>query len=117
MTPNPPLSIPLAITDEETSVSSLTVTVTSGNTAVIPTATVAYNNGWTITVPTIVPDADGTETVSLTVTAVDAQGAKAIKVVQVVIEAAPKITTLPGTTDVKLGEPSASRSSRSARHR
>jgi hypothetical protein len=38
-----------------------------------------------------------------TVTAVDAQGAKAIKVVQVVIEAAPKITTLPGTTDVKLG--------------
>lgn len=106
MTPNPPLSIPLVITDEETLVSSLSVTVASGNTAVIPTATVAYSaiaSAWIITVPSIVPDADGTETVSLTVTATDAQGVKAIKLVQVVIEAAPKISTLPANTDVKLG--------------
>jgi len=103
VTPSLPLSIPLTVTDEETPVSQMTITVVSGNTAVIPTATVSYNNGWSITVPSIVPDADGTETVNLTVTAVDAHGAKTFKVVQVVIEAAPKLIALPINTDVKLG--------------
>jgi uncharacterized repeat protein (TIGR03803 family) len=103
ISPSLPLSIPLTVTDEETPVSQLTMTVTSGNTAVIPSATIAFNNGWSIAVPSIVPDADGTETVLLTVTAVDAHGAKTIKGVQVVIEAAPKISTLPANTDVKLG--------------
>ena len=103
VTPSLPLSIPLTVTDEETLVSQMTITVVSGNTAVIPTATVSYNNGWFITVPSIVPDADGTETVKLTVTATDSHGAKTFKVVQVVIEAAPKLIALPINTDVKLG--------------
>ena len=91
-----PRRVALPISDVDSAVDgSLAVSVNSGNTDVVPGSSVrsVYQNGWFLEVVSVTPDADGTATVPVTVTATDAAGGFTSRVVNVVVQAPPRIIT------------------------
>jgi hypothetical protein len=91
-----PRRVALPISDVDSVVDgSLAVSVNSSNTEVVPGSSVrsVYQNGWFLEVVSVTPDADGTATVPVTVTATDAAGGFTSRVVNVVVQAPPRIIT------------------------
>ena len=82
-------AVPLALTDNDTPLASLTITAISSNTAVLANDRIAIGSGTTRTITVTAPSTAASATVDITITAADPEGSTATYVWPVTINRAP----------------------------